>query len=402
MGQYNGMTLTTAGLQLEAKAQTGTQLAFTRVALGDGELTAGQTLAALTGLIHWKMDLPITSLAVIGTGTARMTVVLQNAALETGFFAREMGVYATDPDAGEILYAVANAGASCDYIPAGGGADIVELVLEVVTVVGQASSVTANINSSLLFATQSDLANHLSSENPHPNFALWGAAVTSCSDVIVRQAASPKTIRPMAFDTFKAAILGGDGTDITILRGRVNQTERELANIALRLEAEGIYPDYNALIAEDFTDPDLVDRFSCAITSIVAGDDSVDVETLVGIVPGAWYTISDGVYQERCQIKSVVKNGSTYRLIMQNEIQHTYVSGQTNLYRSTAEIQTSAGLAEGAGDRKTALWTPALVWTGTNANTTTEVPLVTTTANSAAFTASGDIGYTADGAVTLV
>ena len=28
MGQYNGMTLTTAGLQLEAKAQTGTQLAL--------------------------------------------------------------------------------------------------------------------------------------------------------------------------------------------------------------------------------------------------------------------------------------------------------------------------------------------------------------------------------------
>ena len=118
MGQYNGMTLTTAGLQLEAKAQTGTQLAFTRVALGDGELAAGQSLAALTGLIHWKMDLPITSLAVIGTGTARMTVVLQNAELETGFFAREMGVYATDPDVGEILYAVANAGAV--QITAGG------------------------------------------------------------------------------------------------------------------------------------------------------------------------------------------------------------------------------------------------------------------------------------------
>ena len=35
MGQYNGMTLTTAGLQLEAKAQTGVELKFTRVALGD-------------------------------------------------------------------------------------------------------------------------------------------------------------------------------------------------------------------------------------------------------------------------------------------------------------------------------------------------------------------------------
>ena len=209
-------------------------------------------------------------------------------------------------------------------------------------------------------------------------------------------------MRPIAFDTFKALVLGGDGTDISIMRGRVGQVERELGNIALELEAKGIYPDYNALLAEDFTDPDLVDRFSCAITSIVAGDDSVDVETLVGIVAGAWYTISDGVNQETCQVKSVVKNGSTYRLIMKNKVVATYVCGSTNLYRTTAEIQSAAGLAQGAGDRRTALWQPALVWTGTNANTATTVPLATTTANSAAFTASGDIGYTADGAVTLV
>ena len=136
MAQFNGMTLTAAGLQLETKAQTGIELKFSRAALGDGSLGTGQTLASLTALINHKLDLPIVGIDVIGTGTARMRVVLQNKDLSQGFFAREIGVFATDPDAGEILYAVANAGASCDYIPAGGGADIVELVLEVVTVVG--------------------------------------------------------------------------------------------------------------------------------------------------------------------------------------------------------------------------------------------------------------------------
>lgn len=401
MAEFNGTRVTTAGLQLLAKALAGDELHFTRVALGDGTLAQGQQLASLTNLINWKLDLPITGIVVAGTGTASMTAVLQNASLTSGFFAREIGVYATDPDDGEILYAVANAGNNCDYIPAGGGSDVVELILQVITVVDQAETVTANIDNSLLWATQIDLNTHIASTNPHENFLQWGTAVTTCNDVIVRQT-DPKVIRPIPFDTFKVLILGGDGTDLAQLRKRLSQTERETANIALQMEAESIYPDYNALLAEDFKIPDLVDMFCCEITSIVSGDDSIDVSTLRGIVPGAWYTISDGVYQERCQIKSVVKNGTTYRLIMMDEIQNTYLSGSTSLYRTTAEIVSVAGMAEGAGDRRTALWQPPTTWTGVNASAAVSVSLVTTAANAGAFTASGAIGYTADGAVTLV
>lgn len=394
------MTLTVAGLQLETKAQTGVAIHFTRVALGDGRLQSGQMLSALTELINHKLDLPIIILDVTGTGTARMQTVLKNSGLIAGFFAREIGIYATDPDLGEILYAVANANDMADYIPAGGGSDVVELILEVITVIGQAENVTANINSSLLFATVQALMNHESAENPHPQFLKLGPVVTDCTSVMVQQS-DPKTINPMGFDAFKAKVLGGDGADISIMRGRIDQAEREMANMALRLEAEGIYPDYNTLLAEDFKIPDLVDQFSCDITSIVAGDDSIDVSTLRGIVPGAYYTISDGVGQERCQVKSVVKNGSTYRLIMVSVIQNTYLQGQTTMYRTTAQIQSSVGQAEGSGDRRTALWQPALVFSGTNANTSMTIPLVTTAANAGAFTTIGDIAYTADGAVTL-
>ena len=395
------MTLTAAGLQLETKAQTGATLHFTRVALGDGQLAQGQILSALSDLISHKLNLPITTLDVTGTGTARMQTVLQNSELQIGFFAREIGVYATDPDVGEILYAVANAGDMADYIPAGGGADVVELILEVVTVVGQAETVTANINTSLLFTTQVESFDHYNSTDPHPNAPSLRAATASPTH-FWGQVGGDNHLHPVSLDAAKAIILGGDGADISIMRGRIDQTEREMANIALRLEAEGIYPDYNTLLAEDFKIPDLVDQFSCDITSIVAGDDSIDVSTLRGIVPGAWYTISDGVGQERCQVKSVVKNGSTYRLIMMAAVINTYVSGQVTMYRTTAQIQTNSGQAEGSGDRRSAVWQPALVWTGINSNTSATLPLVTTASNAGAFTASGDIGYTADGAVTLV
>ena len=203
-------------------------------------------------------------------------------------------------------------------------------------------------------------------------------------------------------DSLKTIVLGGNGADIIQMRSEIDQIGREQANMALALEAQNIYPDYNALLAEDFKNPDLVDQFSCAITSIVAGDDSIDVETLRGIVPGAWYTISDGVYQETCQVRSAVKNGSTYRLIMQSAIVNTYVSGQTYLYRSTAEIQTSAGQAEGAGDRRTALWQPTTpAFTGSAANAPISTTLQTTAANASSFTSTSGIAYTADGLVTI-
>ncbi len=395
-----GLKLTKAGLLLLAKAQTGVALKFTRVSIGDGTLPTGQNLTDLTALISPKMTLPIVGIETDGGGESTIRCRVQNAALETGFFFRETGVFATDPDLGEILYAVENRGAEATYLPSCQGSRRIDFVYNLVTVIGQATSVTAEINSNLVFALNVDLLSHINSTDPHPQFLQMGPAVTTCNSIIVQQS-DPKTINPMSVDDAKKLILGGNGADITQMRSQIDQIGREQANMALAMEAQQIYPDYNALLAEDFTKPDLVDQFSRAITSIVAGDDSIDVETLRGIVPGAWYTISDGVYQETCQVRSAVKNGSTYRLIMQSTVVNTYVSGQTYLYRSTAEIQTSAGQAEGAGDRRTALWQPTTTWVGVNANTTMFLPLTTTTDNLAAFSVSGDVAFTADGFASL-
>ena len=395
-----GLKLTKAGLLLLAKAQTGVALNFTRVTIGDGMLPAGQNLTDLTALISPKMTLPIVGIKADGGGESTISCRVQNATLETEFLFRETGVFATDPDVGEILYAVENRGDNVTHMPSCQGSRRIDFVYNLVTVIGQATSVTAEINSNLVFALNVDVLAHINSTDPHHAW-LQKLAATSTPSHFWGQSGSDGHLHPVAVDDAKKLILGGNGADITNMRSQIDQIGREQANMALAMEAQNIYPDYNALLAEDFTNPDLVDQFSCAITSIVAGDDSIDVETLRGIVPGAWYTISDGVCQETCQVKSAVKNGSTYRLIMQSAIVNTYVSGQTYLYRSTAEIQTSAGQAEGAGDRRTALWQPTITWTGANANTTVTIPMSTTAANASDFTITGDAAFTADGFVTL-
>jgi hypothetical protein len=398
MAEFFGTILTSKGLKLLAKVQTGQELYFSKVMFGDGVIPEGQDYRDITQMISPKLELARRSVTVVGDGTSKLQVILSNEGLSEGFFAKEMGVYATDPDEGEILYAYDYAGDKSDFIAAEGHANPLNVPVDIYFVIGQATNLTVTVGSGL-YALEDDFQEHIADSDPHPNFLKIGLAVTDCSNVIVQQS-DARTIHPMGFDVFKAKVLGGDGTDISIMRGRIDQTERELSNIALLLEAQQTYPDYNALIAEDFVIPDAIDTFSCAVASIVAGDDSIDLATLQGIVPGSWYTVTDGVNQEYVQIKSVVKNGSVLRVILQAAIVNTYTVAQTEFYRTTAQLIT--GAAQGAGDKRAATWQPTTVWQGVNANNPVVADLNTTQGNIGAFTISGDIAFTADGFVTLV
>jgi Phage tail-collar fibre protein len=167
MSAFGGLIMTNKGRILQTKAQTGVQLTFTRIALGDGSLS-GQSILELNRLINEKKSLSITKLKTQPDGKAVVGAVLSNQDITTGFYFREIGVFAQDPDVGEILYCYGNAGATAEYIPAGGGPDIIEKNIDIITIVGNASNVSAVINSSLVYATQEELQNHLNdTNNPH-------------------------------------------------------------------------------------------------------------------------------------------------------------------------------------------------------------------------------------------
>lgn len=154
MAQFSNLTLTNKGLALQAKAQTGTQLVFTRVGFGDGQLASGDNILNLTDLKNQKITSNIASNEIIGDGTTRIRAVLTNTGLSAGFYLREVGVFATDPDEGEILYAYSNAGNYPDFLPAGTGNTIVETTVSLITIIGNASNVTATIPSGIYITTQ--------------------------------------------------------------------------------------------------------------------------------------------------------------------------------------------------------------------------------------------------------
>ena len=116
MAAFPKMTLTNAGQALQTKVLAGATLTFTRIALGDGQLN-GQPIAPLTALISQKATVEADSVRVVNTTTAQVAGFFSNADISTGFWWRETGVFAQDPDVGEILYGYTNAGDAGDYIP---------------------------------------------------------------------------------------------------------------------------------------------------------------------------------------------------------------------------------------------------------------------------------------------
>lgn len=158
MAGFDGTVLTKKGLSLQAKVQAGeTPLEFTKLKFGDGLLAAGVNLQDLTELIAPKKEVGIQGIEVVGDGTTRVRCIVTNTSLAVGFFVREIGLYATDPDEGEILYAVANSGEYADYLPADSGSITVEHVLDIFTAVGSTQNVTAIIDPSAVLATQKDV-----------------------------------------------------------------------------------------------------------------------------------------------------------------------------------------------------------------------------------------------------
>ncbi|SFA91384.1 Phage tail-collar fibre protein [Cohnella sp. OV330] len=156
MGLFAGFYLTNKGQTLQTKVQAGATLQFTRIAIGDGNLGA-QTIANLTALISQKKSMSITKLEALTGGKAVVGTSFNNSNVTTAFYMREVGVFAQDPDVGEVLYCYANAGSNADLIPAGSGNDILERYINVITLVGNAANVTAVIDNSLVFALASDL-----------------------------------------------------------------------------------------------------------------------------------------------------------------------------------------------------------------------------------------------------
>lgn len=165
MSEYGAITPTTNGLTMITESVVKKKpIVFTKIAIGDGALT-NQNIEALTALIRQKQEAPIHIVTDKGAGLADVSAVITNAGLSTGYYARELGVFAKVGDTGqEKLFAYTNAGANASYSPADGSLD--EKLITVTFKIGTGATLKVALNSQV-YLTLGNLEKHNTSSSAH-------------------------------------------------------------------------------------------------------------------------------------------------------------------------------------------------------------------------------------------
>ena len=210
----DGSYLTEKGNALIGKllASEGT-LKFTKVTAGDGSIPSGKSPEGMTELGNYVTDGLIASVSSSATGEASVVVQISSIDLAQGFSCTELGLWAEDPDDGDILYLQQHP----EWIRADADAVSKLATFTIVTIVKNVALVTAVINPEA-FATMDDLA----------KYALIGHSHT-ISDIIGLQDILDKHGDLVSGDmpggvTFSADFAGL--TNITIIDGVWNKNTK--------------------------------------------------------------------------------------------------------------------------------------------------------------------------------
>ena len=144
MSAFNNNSVTLKGATIIASLVTGSTLTFTRIAVGDGTLASGQTALTRERLVNPLFNVPISSVESNNAAQAVVKGTFSNADLNTGFYYREIGLFAINPETNaEELFLYGNAGTEAEWINPAGQSSLIEKEIHLVTLIGNASNVTA-------------------------------------------------------------------------------------------------------------------------------------------------------------------------------------------------------------------------------------------------------------------
>lgn len=162
-------TITVKGRNLLAKiVAANIPLTLSNIGLGDGLQEENEEVIKLANEIM-KNEIEVCTYNE-KEGQYYIRRVFTNAELEEGFYIREVGIYAIDPDEGEILYAYTNAGETgVDYFAPGKGKVIVKEIIEMATKFGNAENITVIIDSSTALVTEKEFEEYKDSNKTDIN-----------------------------------------------------------------------------------------------------------------------------------------------------------------------------------------------------------------------------------------
>ena len=152
MAVWNGTVTTQLGINLIAKVIAGkTNLDFTVIRTSD-KVYIGSDLTVLTALEKVKQEIEVSQVSVENNSTVSVKGLITNTNLSNQYSLDTIGLYATDPDLGEILFSVTTADIA-DVIPAKTNTNTTSLILNVLTSVTDANKVTLSLSQPAIATT---------------------------------------------------------------------------------------------------------------------------------------------------------------------------------------------------------------------------------------------------------
>lgn len=272
-------------------------LKFTRVAVGEGFLPEGTHPWAMTGLSGYVRDLPICGKSD-GGGIALISCLQSSKGLKKPYEAREYGLFAEDPDDGEILYAYHNAGDKPDYIPSEGSPIVVDWILSLATVIKRASSIEVTLDHSVAFVTHPELEQRLKDlfppttggVDPAEIAAIWARLNSDQGNVL----------RPIDITLIKQIVLGSDMHDVNhMLRSITGQLIWN--NLHNRYSRDKVHIE---LFYKDGVT--MSSHLKIPVEEVVVGSDCIDVTDTRELEVGLEYLLSDANGQEFVKVKEVL------------------------------------------------------------------------------------------------
>lgn len=155
MSSLPNLVLTNAGATLLAKSPIGSPIPVTKWQIGTGVLPDGTNLRTRTKLVSVYTDVDIARVENDGN-----ECVVTGNFVNKGYGAftwTETGLFAQDPDVGEILYAYGNAGSDGGVPIPAGTTQYREVEFGVQLVFDVAANVTSTVSQSMIYATRADL-----------------------------------------------------------------------------------------------------------------------------------------------------------------------------------------------------------------------------------------------------
>ncbi len=140
------LVVTNKGKELITKLIEGSEtINFTRIKTSIHDYSS-DNLEDLTDIEEVRQESMISSVEKTDNTVVEVIAMINNNALQEGYYIKTIGLYAKDSNDNEILYGVSIAGKYADYMPAYGGKTVSSISYKLITKVDNAEQVNIEIN----------------------------------------------------------------------------------------------------------------------------------------------------------------------------------------------------------------------------------------------------------------